>query len=345
MAAFVAAAAPASRRLVASPPRLAHAHSRRGRAAAVPRCPRPALAAMATTPAAPPPARPTQPLSAPPPTVAPAGVTPPVTYTSLDGNSFVLGGGPPADPTVRLFIDPWLVGELKFLPAVPNFYTATKARINADTAVGSYGRIDGIVLTQALPDHLHVPTLERLDKGIPVLAPPSAAGALADLGFTAVTVVRPGEAVAFCGVAIEATTGSLVGPPWQDPENGYVFDFGGGTPAARLYYEPHGNHAEGVLRRVADVGVGVLVTPVRTVAFKGIGYKLVNGDDALPAVEAVGVPKVVVLENTNTKGVGVLNAAIGVKGTIDEFVAGLGDGVEVIVPKVGEPVLLCQGDA
>lgn len=341
MAAFLAAAAPASRRPAATSPRLARAHPCRGGAAPVPRRSRPVVT-MATTPAAPPSSS-TQASS--PPSVAPAGVTPPVSYTSLDGNSFVLAAGPVADPGVRLFVDPWLVGELKFLPAVPNFYTATKARIDKDTSVASYGRIDGIVLTQALPDHLHAPTLERLDKATPVLAPRSAADPLGDLGFSDITIVRPGEAVTFCGVAVEATTGSLVGPPWQDPENGYVFDFGGGSSAARVYYEPHGNHGDDVLRRVAEVGVGVLVTPVQTVAFKGIGYKLVNGDDALPAVAAVGVSKVVVLENTKTKGVGFLNAAIGVTGTIDGFKAGLGEGVQVIVPTVGEPVVLCEGDA
>lgn len=341
MAAFVAAVALASRRLAGASPRLARAHPCRGGVTPVPRRSRPAVT-MATPPA-PSPSSSTQVSS--PPSVAPAGVTPAVSYTSLDGNSFVLAAGPVADPAVRLFVDPWLVGELKFLPAVPNFYTAFKERIDKDTSVASYGRIDGIVLTQALPDHLHAPTLERLDKATPVLAPGSAAGPLADLGFTDVTIVRPGEAVTFCGVVIEATTGSLVGPPWQDPENGYVFDFGGGSPAVRVYYEPHGNHSDDVLRRVAEIGVGVLVTPVRTVSFKGIGYKLVNGDDALPAVAAVGVSKVVVLENTKTKGVGILNAAIGIKGTIDGFKAGLGEGVQVIVPTVGEPEVLCAGDA
>lgn len=341
MAAFATSVAPVSRRLAVTLPQLARFHSCRGGVVPVPRRSRPVVT-MATTPAAPP----SSSTQAPPQSsVAPAGVTPRVSYTSLDGNSFVLTAGPAADPAVRLFIDPWLVGELKFLPAVPNFYTATKARIDEDTSIAQYGRIDGIVLTQALPDHLHTPTLKRLDKAIPVLAPGSAAGPLSDLGFTDVTIVRPGETVTFCGVVIEATTGSLVGPPWQDPENGYVFDFGGGTSAARVYYEPHGNHGDDVLRRVAEIGVDVLVTPVKTVAFKGIGYKLVNGDDALPAVSAVGVSKVVVLENTNTKGVGVLNAAIGVKGTIDGFKAGLEEGVQVIVPEVGEPEVLCEGDA
>jgi len=350
MAAFVAAAVPASRRLVPTTTRRLPSAApalrpdvpplrQRRRAAAVPLSTR----GGATTMAAAPPSGASA-TAAPAAGVAPPGGTPPLTYTSLDGNSFVLSAGPVDAPTTRLFIDPWLVGELKFLPAIPNFFTATKAAIDKNTDVASYGRMDGVVLTQSLPDHLHEPTLMRLDKGTPVLAPPSAEGALADLGFTDVTIVRPGEGVTFCGVAVEATTGSLVGPPWQDPENGYIFDFGGGDASSRLYYEPHGNHADDVMARVKAVGVATMVTPVKAVALKGIGYKLVNGDDAQPAAVSMGVSTVVVLENTNTKGMGILNKAIGVSGSVDEFKASLGKDVRVVVPKVATPEVLCEGD-
>jgi len=349
MAAFVAATVPASRRLAPATTRRLAAAAAPRRGVTPPRQRRRAVAVSlptrgaATTMAAAPPSGASA-TAAPAAGVAPPGVTPPITYTSLDGNSFVLSAGPVDAPTTRLFIDPWLVGELQFLPAIPNFFTATKAAIDKTTDVASYGRMDGVVLTQSLPDHLHEPTLSRLDKGTPVLAPPSAEGALADLGFTNVTVVRPGEGVTFCGVAVEATTGSLVGPPWQDPENGYLFDFGGGDASSRIYYEPHGNHTDDVKARVKAVGVATMVTPVKTVALKGIGYKLVNGDDAQPAAVTMGVSTVVVLENTNTKGVGILNKAIGVKGSVDEFKASLGQDVRVVVPEVATPEVLCEGD-
>jgi len=43
------------------------------------------------------------------------------------------------------------------------------------------------------------------------------------LGFTDVRTLRAGERATVKAVEVEALRGSLVGPPWAEPQNGYSF--------------------------------------------------------------------------------------------------------------------------
>ena len=139
-----------------------------------------------------------------------------------------------------MLVDPWLVGELTFLDAAW-LYRGRKRALPTPVDLGAVcDRTDVIILSQALPDHAHAPTLAALpDKSIPVLCSPSAEGAARAAGFTDVTPLAHGQSAAAAGgrLRVTATAGALVGPPWATRENGFVIEqaFGGGEGRGRLF--------------------------------------------------------------------------------------------------------------
>lgn len=64
---------------------------------------------------------------------------------------------------------------------------------------------------QGLPDHAHVPTLQRLPKDLPIVASPAGAQVAADLGFRNITALDHGQETIIGGgkLRIRATAGSL----------------------------------------------------------------------------------------------------------------------------------------
>lgn len=132
---------------------------------------------------------------------------------------------------LRVLVDPWLVGSLVFPPG-PWLFEGTMA---APWPIPE--QLDLLLLTQGLPDHCHRPTLERLDRQLPVVGSTQAAQTVRELGFQQVEALRPGEdtAVATPGgeaLRIEATAGA----PVPLVENGYLLSHS----SASLYLEPHG---------------------------------------------------------------------------------------------------------
>ena len=87
----------------------------------------------------------------------------------------------------NLIIDPWLKGDLIFPPGEWFFKGSLdqEISINKDT--------DIILLTQGLPDHCHVPTLEMFRKDIPIICPRSASGILEKLGFSSIKISSSNE--------------------------------------------------------------------------------------------------------------------------------------------------------
>jgi len=78
------------------------------------------------------------------------------------------------------------------------------------------------------------------------------------------------------GLRVQATSGALVGPPWQRRENGYVL-----TPARRgespsVYIEPHVEFDGAELARLAPVDA--VITPVSGQRLPG--FELVHGPHA-----------------------------------------------------------------
>ena len=87
----------------------------------------------------------------------------------------------------NLIIDPWLKGDLIFPPGEWFFKGSLEEEISIDK------KIDIILLTQGLPDHCHVPTLEMFRKDIPIICPKSAVETLEKIGFSSIKMLKPTE--------------------------------------------------------------------------------------------------------------------------------------------------------
>uniref|UniRef100_A0A7S2TGG0 Uncharacterized protein n=1 Tax=Lotharella oceanica TaxID=641309 RepID=A0A7S2TGG0_9EUKA len=87
-----------------------------------------------------------------------------------------------------------------------------------------------------------------------IIAPPSARSRLLKIFDEAnLRILRPGTSIRVGPLLVRATPGSLVGPPWQAPENGYVVQWEGPS----VYYEPHNDvDAKSKLREEeADIAI------------------------------------------------------------------------------------------
>jgi L-ascorbate metabolism protein UlaG (beta-lactamase superfamily) len=188
--------------------------------------------------------------------------------TWLDSNSWLIEMG-----GKRVLLDPWLVGSLVFgnLPWLFKGDHPTPMSIPAD--------IDLILLSQGLPDHAHVPTLDRLDRTIPVVASATAAKVVSDLGYQNIITLTHGNSFTLTDtLKIQALPGSLVGPNLV--ENGYLLtDL---TDRATLYYEPHGTHTV-ALKDIAPVDV--VITPLTDLEIPLIGSVIKGMKSAVQAVE------------------------------------------------------------
>jgi L-ascorbate metabolism protein UlaG (beta-lactamase superfamily) len=188
--------------------------------------------------------------------------------TWLDSNSWLIEMG-----GKRVLLDPWLVGSLVFgnLPWLFKGDHPTPMSIPAD--------IDLILLSQGLPDHAHVPTLDRLARSIPVVASATAAKVVSDLGYQNVTTLAHGNSFTLTDtLKIQALPGSLVGPNLV--ENGYLLtDL---TDRSTLYYEPHGTHTA-ALKDIAPIDV--VITPLTDLEIPLIGSVIKGMKSAVQAVE------------------------------------------------------------
>jgi L-ascorbate metabolism protein UlaG (beta-lactamase superfamily) len=165
--------------------------------------------------------------------------------TWLDSNSWLIEMG-----GKNILLDPWLVGPLVF----GNMSWLFKGERRIPKPIPD--NIDLILLSQGLEDHAHPPTLQQLDRQIPVVASPNAAKVVRQLGFTQITALAHGETFTIGDrVEIRAFPGSPIGPMLV--ENGYLLkqlDDG-----KTLYYEPHGFHSPEV-QKFAPVDVAI--TPI-----------------------------------------------------------------------------------
>jgi L-ascorbate metabolism protein UlaG (beta-lactamase superfamily) len=181
--------------------------------------------------------------------------------TWLDSNSWLieLAGQ-------RILLDPWLVGDLTF-GNLPWLFRGSKT-----VARSIPQNIDLILLSQGLPDHAHLPTLQVLDRSIPVVASPSAAKVVQNLGYQQVVTIAPGESHSWAGINIRAVPGSPVGPGVI--ENGYILR---GADHS-LYYEPHGYHHPSL----AELGpIEVIITPIINLSLPLLGPVIKGQESAL----------------------------------------------------------------
>jgi L-ascorbate metabolism protein UlaG (beta-lactamase superfamily) len=243
--------------------------------------------------------------------------------TWLDSNSWLIEMA-----GQRILLDPWLVKSLIFgnLPWLFKGDRLTPRPIPEN--------IDLILLSQGLEDHAHPPTLEQLDRNIPVVASNNAAKVVQKLGYHNITALAHGESFTHASqLKIQATLGSPIGPLLV--ENGYLLtDL---TSGFKLYYEPHGYHSPS-LKEFASVDV--VITPVITLDIPLLGALIQGKKTALQVVEWLQ-PQVIIPTAAGGDVVfeGVLMSILRTQGSIDEFRNSLTQShltTQLLTPKPGE---------
>ncbi|MBU6228398.1 MAG: MBL fold metallo-hydrolase [Cyanobacteria bacterium REEB459] len=246
-----------------------------------------------------------------------------LTLTWLDNNSWLwLVGGQ------RILVDPWLVGTLTFGNQAWLFKGERASAPLPEV-------IDGILLSQGLPDHAHVPTLATLDRGIPVLGSASAAGVARRLGYRRVTPLRPGESATLGQITIKAVAGAPIGPTSQ--ENGYILR--DRQTGLSLFYEPHGFHGSS-LRTAGPIEV--VITPVVDLTLPLVGPIIRGRNSALERVEWLQ-PQLLLPTAAagQTLYSGFLANLLTNQGTVTELQHQLqrrGHATQVLSPVVGQPI-------
>ncbi|GAV59163.1 Lactamase_B_3 domain-containing protein [Cephalotus follicularis] len=232
--------------------------------------------------------------------------------TYLEGNSWLwdVGG-------LKILVDPILVGNLDF--GIPWFYDASK-RFLKSFQLSDLPEVDCLLITQSLDDHCHLKTLKPLSEMSPnlkVIATPNAKALLHPL-FRNVTYIKPGqssitEARNGHKVRVKATAGPVLGPPWQNPENGYIVDSPQGQ--RRLYYEPHCVYNQNFLdNEQADI----VITPVIKQLLPK--FTLVSGqEDAVQLAKLLNAKYIVPMKNGDLDAKGFLASIIRVEGTVESF--------------------------
>jgi len=238
----------------------------------------------------------------------------------------------------RVYVDPLLKGDLTF--AGQDWFFRGKKRFVKEDALtdalpGGSKPADLILISQKLPDHCHEPTLQALPKDIPVVACPGADDICRQLGFKNVTTLKAGQSTVAGPFEILATAGALVGPPWEERQNGYLIR--STSQQLTMFYEPHNDWPREVLDSLPN-DIDIIVGPVIRASLPILGdYPLVKGaDQALQLVRATKPRFFVPLLNFTTENFGLLPPLIRVDGSIPEF--------ERKVKATGLPTQVVSGD-
>ena len=200
----------------------------------------------------------------------------------------------------RILIDPWLNGDLTFPPGD----WLIKGELGKEVEVPS--DIDFLLLTQGQPDHSHPPTLEKINKTIPVIASEAASKVVSNIGFKIIKTLKPGEIFENNNLIIQATTGASV----PNIENGYIIDSG----LDSIYIEPHGYLDKLIKPRNIDL----LITPVIDFSLPLAG-KFIKGKTVLPELLKLFNPSTVLASTTggNIKFTGLINKLIKTEGSFE----------------------------
>ena len=215
----------------------------------------------------------------------------------------------------RILIDPWLNGDLTFPPGD----WLIKGKLGKEIEVPS--DIDFLLLTQGQPHHAHPPTLEEIDKSIPVIASQSASNVVSKMGFTKIKTLKPGETFKNDNLNIQATSGAAV----PNIENGYIIDSGSDS----IYIEPHGF----LDKKIKPRNIDLLITPVIDFSLP-IAGKFIKGKTVLPQLIKLFNPKTVLSSTTggDIKFTGILNNLIKVDGTVEDTSLFTGTSTSLINP-------------
>ena len=203
---------------------------------------------------------------------------------------------------IRILIDPWLNGDLTFLPGDWLIKGELYNKISPPSD------IDYLLLTQGQPDHTHPPTLANINKNIPVVASEAASKVVNRIGFNTVNTLKPGETFRYRNLKIQATSGA----PVPNIENGYIIE----NDLDSVYIEPHGFLDKQIKARKIDI----MITPVIDFSLPFTG-KFIKGKTVLPELLKLFNPSTVLASTTggDIKFTGILNDLINVDGSIDEI--------------------------
>ena len=202
----------------------------------------------------------------------------------------------------RILIDPWLNGDLTFPPGD----WLIKGKLGKEIEVPN--NIDFLLLTQGQPDHTHPPTLERIDKSIPVIASQTASKVVKQMGFTKINTLKPGEIFKNINMNIQATSGASV----PNIENGYIIDSSIGS----IYIEPHGFLDKTIKARKIDL----VITPVVDFSLPLAG-KFIKGKTVLPELIKIFNPSTVLASTTggDINFTGIIDKLIRVDGSVEDI--------------------------
>ena len=173
----------------------------------------------------------------------------------------------------NLLIDPWLKGDLIFPPGEWFFKGSLENEISITKDINL------ILLTQGLPDHCHIPTLEMFRRDIPIICPQSAKKTLEKIGFCLIKVLQPSDKLTQNNLNIEATAGA----PVPQIENGYIVK---DEKDNGFYIEPHGYLDENLKKQKLDA----VITPTKNLLLPLVG-SFVKGADVIPKLINTFDPK------------------------------------------------------
>ncbi len=246
--------------------------------------------------------------------------------TYLDSNTWLWELG-----ATRILVDPWLVGPLVFGKLDWLFRGERRSPRSIPD------NIDLILISQGIEDHAHPPTLQQLDRSIPVVASPSAAQIADGLKFEQVISLEHGQNYQHGSLTIRAVPGAPLGP--LRTENGYLLR--DADTGASLYYEPHGFPAA-ELRDLAPVDVAI--TPIVSLKLPLVG-PIINGRDTAPQAAEWLQPRYLLptAAGGDVEFHGVLTSFLQAVGGADELrqtLAAKQLATEVIEPAAGQPLEL-----
>eukprot|EP01041_Mallomonas_annulata_P001564 gene1564-3020_t len=246
-----------------------------------------------------------------------------------------------------ILVDP-VMDVLDF--GIPVFYSGRKKFIDGNTELDRIsGSVDFVLISQGLDDHAHTPTLKRLVKmrpGMNYIAPPSAKPVMNQCGISDsnINFISPGQAKTMIKgsseIEIIATSGALVGPPWEAPQNGYIIKSKKTFQKSfSMYYEPHCMYDPSELSRYQ---VDYVISPV--VAQELPAYTLVAGQEkALDLAKLLKAKTVIPMNNGELEQSGILSLLVRTRGTVESFktlVSQSGTGIKVVDAPAGEFISL-----
>ncbi len=202
----------------------------------------------------------------------------------------------------RILVDPWLNGDLTFPPGD----WLIKGKLSKEIEVPS--EIDFLLLTQGQPDHAHPPTLEKIDKSIPVIASQAASKVVGQLGFNKIHTLKCGESFKKNNLNIQATSGASV----PNIENGYIIDL----ELNSIYIEPHGF----LDKKIKPRNIDLLITPVIDFSLPLAG-RFIKGKTVLPELMKLFKPTTVLASTTggDITFTGLINNLIKVDGSLENI--------------------------